>query len=414
MHCVVIGAGIVGTTTALALARRGFEVDVVDSENGVAQGASHANAGLISPGHCFSWAEPGILPVMLRSAMGQDAGLGVCQPWSPRLWRWALMFASQSTLKRWQHNSKAAMDLAGYSRQQLFAQPEIAMGRYGGRDNGIVYLYAPNQKARTHELSLLDDAGMRHELLDPAALLHLDPMLSGLGSIFGSAVYCPGDATGDAAKFCIAASIEAQRLGARFHFDEALKSITYSSNRISSVTTTRRKLATDAVVICAGVASGSLLKTLGHSLPIYPVSGYSITYHVEAKDAPRIGAVSVPHKIAWAHLGEQSLRFTGFADVGVPSENRARARITALQQFALQVCPAVAGLAATEWIGQRPMTPDGLPIIGRGHQANLWLNCGHGAMGWTNACGSAQLMTDMIEGHPTAIDTEPYALHRFD
>lgn len=414
MHCVVVGAGVVGTATALELARKGFDVDVIESSSDVALGASHANAGLISPGHSFSWAEPGAPSAMIRSVLGMNGGIGVCQPLSPALWRWGLLFAAQCTRERWSRNSNAAIALAEYSRRQLLAQPDIAQDAYGGRSNGIVYLYAPGQQASSEETGLLDRAGIPYVPMSPAELSRLDPLLPAAKLGFGGAIYCPQDGTGDAARFCRVAAIEGQELGVRFHFNESLEQLDCSGTRVSTVATSRRILAPDAVVICTGLASRVLLKPLGHRLPIYPVSGYSVTYDVQAQDAPSMGAVSVPHKIAWAHLGDRSLRLTGFADIGTPSEPRRRGRFAALESFAAKVFPTTSGQTPKSWVGQRPMTPDGLPIIGRGTRGNLWLNCGHGAMGWTHACGSARLLADLIDARAPAIDAEPYDWRRFE
>jgi D-amino-acid dehydrogenase len=169
-------------------------------------------------------------------------------------------------------------------------------------------------------------------------------------------------------------------------------------------------------VLASGVQSARLAKSLGYRLPIYPVTGYSITYEHphDFGSQPRVGAVSVPHKIAWASFGNR-VRFTGYADIGIPrSEARMNARFEALERFAQSIYPSARGITPQQrWAGQRPMTPDGLPIIGSSRHGNLYFNCGHGAMGWTMACGSAQLLRDAITGQQSSIDSRAYGWSRF-
>lgn len=177
MRIVVVGAGIAGTVTALALAREGHEVDILDAATEAACGASRANAGLISPGHCFSWAEPGIMGTAVKAALGVGDGIGICQPWSPSLIRWGLLFNRQSTRERWLVNSRAALALSAYSRDEQFGHSSIALNTYGGKQSGILYLYGAEDSPRELEARLLEEAGEAFVSLNAQEILAREPVL---------------------------------------------------------------------------------------------------------------------------------------------------------------------------------------------------------------------------------------------
>jgi D-amino-acid dehydrogenase len=166
--------------------------------------------------------------------------------------------------------------------------------------------------------------------------------------------------------------------------------------------------------MAAGLASADLLAPLGYALPIYPVTGYSITFEHQEDFAPSVGAVSLADKIAWAGFGPGVVRFTGFADIGPRGSDALTAqRFAALERFALRMVPVLSNYQPERWVGQRPMTPDGMPVLGRSRHANLLFNCGHGAMGWTMASGCAQIICDLIAGRTPAIDCHAYRWERF-
>lgn len=413
MHIVVVGAGVVGTVTALTLARAGHQVEIVESAGAAATGASFANAGLISPGHCFSWAEPGIGRAALRALLGRDEGLGICQPWSAALLRWGSLFLREGTHERWRANSQAALKLAAYSRDQLFRSATPAPNAFGGHQHGILYLYGEQDHPGPDDATLLHEAGEPFTALDHEQLLAQEPMLRDADIAFARAVHCPNDGTGDAARYTRAALDEASALGVRIHFDEPVLALSQQGQAVNGVTTARQTYHADAVIMAAGLTSSALLRPLGYRLPIYPVTGYSLSYRPAPASSPRSGAVSIPHKIAWAAFGDDTMRFTGFADIGIPSHKQATARLAQLTEFAHLVCPPLARATPSQWIGQRPMTPDNLPFLGQSAHPGLWLNCGHSAMGWTMACGSAQIIADLLQGRTPAIDLHPYRWNRY-
>lgn len=414
MHVIVVGAGVVGMATALRLALDGHTVEVMEAAAMPASGASFANAGLISPGHCFSWAEPGVVPMALKSLFGGVAGFGIARPLHPALWRWGWRFARQSTLPRWLANSAAALSLSRYSRTVHARLGLIAPARYGGRSAGILYCYGPGAGPAQAELDLLRQAGEGYEVLDGAALLDREPVLGAArGLRFETAVHCPGDATGDARRYALAACEAARERGARVHVSTPVGALVVSAGRVRGVATPRGVFAADAVVVAAGEASAALLRPLGYAAPVYPVTGYSLTF--AARDLPplRRGGVSATHKIAWSPLGEQAIRMTGFADVGTPGRATQTRRLAQLRAFATALMPALAAVEPSAWVGRRPMTPDGLPVLGAGAHPGLYLNFGHGAMGWTMASGSAQVIAHLLQGTAPEIDAAPFRVQRF-
>ena len=282
------------------------------------------------------------------------------------------------------------------------------MGDFGGRLGGILYLYGAGEQSGPHEEALLRQANEPYETFLGDRIFEAEPTLRGSNLRFERATFCPDDSTGDAARFTKSALQRAIELGAKVRFAQKVSEFKRSGNTVTGVVTGSGTVGADAVVIATGLGSRALLQTAGASLPLHPVTGYSATYRVRSAELPRAGAVSIRHKIAWASFGENQIRFTGFADVGIPGPERVRARFRDLEAFAADIYPMLRGLEPERWVGQRPMTPDNLPYIGAGPLANLWVSCGHGAMGWTMACGSAQLIADVIQGRPPAIDLAPF------
>lgn len=326
-----------------------------------------------------------------------------------------MRFLRECRRSRWHANSQAAITLSAYSRSLMREHALPPATSYCGERDGILYLYGGASGCDQDELALLDACKERYEHLGEPRLHEVEPMLAASKQPFRMGVYCPDDATGDARLFTAAAVLEAARLGAVFAFDEPVERLVSRNGSVEEVWTGKRMLEADAIVLATGVHAADLARPLGYSLPIYPVTGYSVTYDHPGDDGiqPRVGAVSVQHKIAWASFGNR-VRFTGYADIGIPrGEARPQARFEALERFARSVYGPAVRTTPRRWMGQRPMTPDGLPVVGASGHGKLFFNCGHGAMGWTMACGSARLLCDAILAEPSAIDRRPYRWDRF-
>lgn len=411
MRIAVIGAGVIGASTALDLVQDGHEVIVIERNDAPAQGASHANACLISPGHCFSWAEPGAVRAALKALFTMGEGFGICDPWRPSLWLWALLFAREASPDRWRENSLAAVALATLSRDLLFRDDHpVPPQRWAGRRNGILYLHAAGRNPE--EDRLLQASGEPHVHFDRMQTLQQESFLAPASIAFEQSTFCPADATGDAARFTVEALEVAVALGAAVHYGTAVHGFELVQSRVVAVRTSAAMFDVDAVVVAAGLQSRELFRLLGHIVPIYPATGYSMTYRgVDA--LPSSAGVSLLHKVAWAPLDDSTLRLTGFADVGSPADHVVARRFEALEDFAQRLHPQLVGLQGTRWVGQRPMTPDSLPFLGTSAVTNVYANCGHGAMGWTLSAASARTITQLVRGQPADLDLVPFALDRF-
>ncbi len=409
MDVIVVGAGIVGVCTALELSRDGHSVTVVDAASDAASQASYANAGLLSPGHCFSWAEPGIVKGVLAAFIKGKDRPRIGTPRNAALIKWLGLFAKQSSLSSWERNSRHALQLARFSRDIHFSTDDIPVSLYGGTRNGLLYLYKAGEAPSKTELDLLREAGEPFEVLRGDALRALEPSLNGTDAHgFHEGTYCPLDACGDARLYALEAVRIAKECGAQFRWETRAGEIIMREGRVVGVGTEYGVLPSDACVVATGYASRKLLHPVGCELQIHPVSGYSLTYHGIEGPRPARGGVSISDKIAWAPLGAGRMRFTGFADIGYPDERLSSHRFAALEAFARRICPAVDGMKGEHWIGQRPMTPDGLPYLGPGPHPGLYLNCGHGAMGWTMASASARLTAEVIAGRTPSMDLAPF------
>ncbi|WP_158618417.1 FAD-dependent oxidoreductase [Candidimonas sp. SYP-B2681] len=409
MHVVVVGAGIVGVCTALELIREGHKVTVVDAASNAASQASYANAGLLSPGHCFSWAEPGTVQGVLSAfILGKDRPR-IGRPRNAALVGWLRLFAKQSSVGNWKRNSRHALQLARLSREIHFSTDDIPLSSYGGSRNGLLYLYKAGEAPAEAELDLLREAGEPFEVLRGNALRALDPSLNGANAdSFHGGTYCPLDACGDARLYALEAARIAGERSAQFRWETRVGEILMQEGRVVGISTESGVLPCDACVVATGYASKELLRPLKYKLQIHPVSGYSLTYHGIQGARPVHGGVSISDKIAWAPFGEGRMRFTGFADIGHPDKTLSSHRFASLEAFARKLCPAVEGMEVEQWVGQRPMTPDGLPYLGAGTHQGLFLNCGHGAMGWTMASASARLTAQVMAGRTPSMDLTPF------
>jgi D-amino-acid dehydrogenase len=361
--------------------------------------------------------------VFLRSMLGKADGLGVTRWFSGSLWRWGWQFYRHSTAARWEQDSRAALALSAYSRDVHFADQAVSMedshdaiglDSYGGARRGILYLYQNGQQPRAVEKDMLAQAGEPCRHIDGAALSSIEPLLASATQQFEQGVFCPQDATGNARRFTAAAMQQARRLGVEIHFNTPVRQLVSIEGVVTGIETDAKVILADRVVVTAGLASAALLAPLGYALPIYPVTGYSMTFAHQEDFMPTVGAVSLADKIAWAGFGPGVVRFTGFADIGPRgSDALTEKRFAALHAFALRIYPRLRRYEPQRWVGQRPMTPDGIPILGHSRHANLLLNCGHGAMGWTMASGCAQIIRDLIAGDAPALDCHAYRWDRF-
>lgn len=417
MKVLVLGSGVIGVTSAYYLARAGHEVTVVDRQPGPALETSHANAGQISPGYSTPWAAPGIVPKAIRWMLMRHPPLVLRQVADRHTFSWLFAMLSNCTKHRYAVNKERMIRLAEFSRDRLIDLRADTGIDYDGRQQGTLQLFRTAQQlaAAEKDIAILRESGVPFELLDPAGCLAAEPgLLEAAGKIAGG-LRLPNDETGDCFKFTNALAELARGLGVTFRFGETVKNIRSAGGQISAVETDHGLLTADAYVVALGSYSPSLLAPLKLRLPVYPVKGYSITASVvdEAR-APRSTVMDETYKIAITRLGNR-VRVGGMAEISGFSRDLPQARQETLKFSVGDLFPRAADLeGASFWTGLRPMTPDGTPIIGATQFSNLFLNTGHGTLGWTMACGSAHVIADIVSGRPPAIETADLSLNRYN
>ncbi len=408
MTLVVVGAGVVGLSTAYALNRGGARVTVVERLPGPGQGTSFANAGGLCPSFAGPWAAPGMVRRALRW-LGQPAAPLTIRPHAdPAQWRWLWRFARACTPASHAANKRTMQAIAHYSYaclQDLAAETGLSFDQGQG---GILQVFrsADSHAAGQRAADILERLGVPHSLLGPDALAQIEPGLARSAMDFHGGLHFPNDGTGDAHAFCRRLAAHLAREGVTFHYDTDVTGLTTSGRRVTGLRTSQGTLEADAVVL----AAGPQVRRLAPEVPVYPVKGYSLTYEGVAPGAgPRSSIMDEDSKIMITRLGDR-LRVAGVAELDGFSTALRPAQLRNLAQIAQGLFPDAATGPATPWAGHRPMTPDGPPRIGPSSQTDgLWINAGHGSNGWTQAAGAGQLMADLILGRPPALDPAPFA-----
>jgi D-amino-acid dehydrogenase len=412
MHVIVLGAGLTGVTSAWYLRQAGHAVTVVDRQPAAGLETSYANGGQLSASHPEPWANPGAPAQVLRWLGREDAPL----LFRPRLdwgqWSWGLRFLRECLPGRTRRNTLAIARLALHSRgclQALVAETGI---EYDRLRKGILHLFfgAREFSQAGRRAALLQDLGMRAEVLDARACLAVEPALSGCRDPLAGGLYAPDDETGDALAFTQQLAGLCRQAGVTFHFETSVTSLVAGRNgvvaaRVADAAGSAGELCGDAYLIAMGSHSAALARTLGESLPIYPVKGYSVTLPLAADaEAPSVSITDESRRIVCSHLGNR-LRIAGTAELTGFDASVNAGRCAAILRRAQEIFPRVEPAGDVEyWAGLRPATPGNVPVIGRSWLDNLFYNTGHGTLGWTLACGSGQAVADIIGGRRPEIE----------
>jgi len=416
MQVAVIGAGIVGVTTAYELAAQGHEVTVFERRASVAAETSFANAGVIAPGYVTPWAAPGMPWKVLSHMLSRDApvrfgGLGALGqlPW---MWRWLRACRPKVHLA----NRSAMQTLARYSRERLQELTHLLRLDYEQASGYLVLIRTGRElKGSQRGLALLRELGVAHEVIDAERTRQIEPALNPAATLH-AAIHLPQDGVGNCRHFAHLLKAEAQKLGALYRFDTDVQALTPGS-RPALRTATGESLAFDAVAICAGVQANALLRQVGLKLPLAPIWGYSVTAPVRHVDGhaplgPRAALMDERYKVAISRLG-QRVRVAGSAEVGGRADHMRLGTLRTLYRVLDEWFPgSTVTREAQHWKGARPMLPDGPPVLGASGAPGVWLNLGHGSSGWALACGSARVLAERISGRDAAIDTSRLGLQR--
>ena len=430
MKIIVLGGGVIGVSTAWALVRQGAEVTLIDRQPDVAMETSFANAGQVSPGYSTPWAAPGIPLKAMKWLFQRHAPLSIRPDGSLFQWRWMAAMLANCSAERYAVNKERMMRLSEYSRdclRQWRAETGIA---YDARSQGTLQLFRSQAQldAAARDVAVLQECGVPFELLDAQGVVAVEPALKSASAPICGGLRLPNDETGDCHLFTRRLAQLAATQGMTLRSACTVQSLVSDGQSITGVNVLHKRHGTqgdadgagsveqlnaDAVVLAAGSYSRDLLLPLGLDIPVYPVKGYSLTMPLsDATLAPQSTVLDETYKIALTRLGDR-LRVGGMAELaGFDTRLNPRRRAT-LEKVTRELFPGGDLSQAQFWTGLRPMTPDGTPLVGATPLQGLYLNTGHGTLGWTMACGSAQLLADVISGRQPAIRTEGLDMSRY-
>ena len=416
MKVLILGSGVIGVTSAHYLAEAGHEVTVIDRQPGPALETSYANAGEVSPGYSSPWAGPGVPIKAIKWLLMRHGPLVVRPALDRHMWSWLIKMLGNCTAGRYAVNKARMVPIAEYARdrlQELRASTGIA---YDERSQGTLQLFRTEKqlKGTGGDIEVLRQFGVPYEVLDPAGCIAVEPALANVKGKFVGGLRLPGDETGDCQMFTERLASHVAGRGVTFRFDVDIERIIVEGGKVSGVTTSAGLLTADAYVVALGSYSPIILRKIGISAPVYPVKGYSITVPItDAGGAPESTVMDETYKVAITRLGNR-IRAGGTAEISGYDLRLHDARRATLEHSVSDLFPKGGDLSrATFWCGLRPMTPDGPPIIGASKFPNLYLNTGHGTLGWTMSCGSGRVLADIVSGRKPEIDTRDLSIERY-
>ncbi|QYA15386.1 D-amino acid dehydrogenase [Rhizobium sp. AB2/73] len=415
MKVVVLGAGIIGVTSAYQLAKAGHEVTVIDRQQGPALETSFANAGEVSFGYCSPWAAPGIPMKAIKWLFMHHAPLILRPKVDGAMLSWLVKMLSNCTSERYAINKSRMLRLADYSRISLAQVREETGIAYDERMQGTLQLFRTQAQldASAKDVKALAADGIPYEVLDPDGCIRVEPALRHVRGKIAGGLLTPKDETGDCFKFTNALAAKAIELGVRFQYGTTIKGLDIEGSQVRGAVTDRGGMDADAIVVALGSYSPLLLKPLGISLSVYPVKGYSLTIPItDASRAPESTVMDETYKIAITRLGDR-IRVGGMAEISGYTNDLGLARRRTLEHSVTDLFPGGDVAKASFWSGLRPMTPDGTPIIGPTKIKGLYLNTGHGTLGWTMSSGSARVISDLVSGRKPDIDATDLAISRY-
>ena len=408
MKTLVLGGGIIGVTTAYYLAREGDEVTVVEEKDGVGLEASAANAGVIAPGHSFAWGSPRAPGQLFRSLLGKETAIRVRLKPDPQLYAWGVKFLRECTAERARGNTLIKLRLNQYSQAVMTELVRSEDIQYHAITRGALYVYRDpaELEAGAKKMALLAQHGQKQEVLHADAVAKLDPVFEPVRHKIAGAVCDLTDSSGDSRLFTEnLARICREKAGVTFRFGTRVTALRAEGDRVTGVVTDRGVLTADAYVLALGVQSPIVARTIGVRLWIYPAKGYSSTFPLKADGlAPTLPGVDEQWLVGWSRLGDR-LRLTSTAEFAGYDWGFTPRDFNNIMRLARDVFPDAADYGRGEYRAcLRPMTPDGRPILGLGRHRNLYLNVGHGHMGWTMAFGAARIVTDLMRGRKPELD----------
>ena len=416
MKAIVLGGGVIGVTTAWYLRQAGHDVTVVDRQAQPGMETSYANGGQVSWGAGNPWAAPGIPRKALQWMFRPHSPLVLRPRLDPALWAWLFKMLANCTQARYAINKERMLRLSRYSHECLIALRRETGIRYDESTAGVLDLFRTAQALdeAAKDIVMLQRLGVACQILDRAGCVAREPALRVAQEKIAGGLYFPEDESGDCYEFTRALAHLAEARGVRFALSTRIERLVTNGAHLAHVITDKGELTADAYVIACGSYSPLLLRPLGIALPVYPVKGYSATIMVtDATAAPAGTLTDASYKVVISRLGNK-LRGAGTAELTGYDLSLRPARIATIAHVLNDLFPGAGNLTQAEyWCGLRPMTPDNPPVLGATAYKNLFLNTGHGTLGWTMACGSGKVVADLISNRRSEIDLEGLTLARF-
>lgn len=416
MRVLVLGSGVIGVTSAWYLARAGFEVTVIDRQAGPADETSFANAGQISPGYASPWAAPGVPLKALKWLFSKHAPLAIKPGLDPNQYLWLAQMLRNCTTERYAINKARMVRLSEYSRDSLDELRAETGIDYEGRQLGTTQLFRTQAQldGAAKDIAVLRDYGVPFELLDRDGIARVEPALASVSDKLVGALRLPNDQTGDCNLFTRRLAAMAAAAGVEFRYGQDVQALETHNGRISGAIVNGRRETADRYVLALGSYTPKLLAPLGIRLPVYPLKGYSLTLPItDAAMAPTSTILDESYKVAITRF-DQRIRVGGMAEVAGYDLSLSPQRRATLEKVVGDLYPRGGDLARAEfWTGLRPATPDGTPVVGATALGNLFLNTGHGTLGWTMACGSGRYLADLMASRMPQISGEGLDISRY-
>ncbi|WP_445661222.1 D-amino acid dehydrogenase [Acinetobacter sp. F16] len=415
MRVIVLGSGVIGVASAYYLAQQGASVTVLDRQAGPAEETSFGNAGQISPGYSTPWAAPGIPFKAVKWMFQHHAPLAINMDGSMWQLQWMAQMLKNCNPQSYAINKERMTRVAEYSRDCLRDLRKATGIHYENRSKGTLQVFRNEAQldAVQRDIQVLKECGVDYELLLKEDLAKVEPALAFAQDKLVGGLHLPNDETGDCYLFTNALANLAKDMGVDFKFNQSVEKLVVEGNEIKGVVVDGKVLTADRYVLAFGSYSRDFLKPLNLDLPVYPVKGYSLTIPiVDPAFAPQSTVLDETYKIAITRFDER-IRVGGMAELSGFNHGLNENRRATLQMVTQDLFPGGDMQQATFWTGLRPMTPDSTPIIGATRFSNLFLNTGHGTLGWTMACGSGKLISDLVLNHKTDINTEGLSIQRY-
>jgi D-amino-acid dehydrogenase len=416
MKVVILGAGVIGVTSAWYLAKLGYAVTVIDRQPAAGLETSFANAGEVSPGYSAPWAAPGIPRKALKWLFMRHAPLIIKPTLAPDTIGWMLQLLGNCSAHKYAINKARMVRVAEYSRDCLMALRVETGIEYDHRTQGTLEVFRTQKQLDSigKDVEVLRQGGVPFEVLDVGGCMSAEPGLAEARDKIVGGLRLPNDETGDCFKFTQALAAQCEGLGVKFIHGATIRRAHYHDRRIIAVETDKVTITADIFIGAMGSYTTAFLQPLGLKLPVYPVKGYSITVPIrDEKRAPVSTVMDEAFKVAITRLGDR-IRVGGMAEIARFNMDLPERRKETLVHSLEGLFEGAGDVSqASYWTGLRPMTPDGTPVIGPTRYRNLFLNTGHGTLGWTMACGSARILADIVAGKAPDIETRDLALARY-